>query len=42
MRVIPISGVKIVDGINVLKSVCGIFVKEILPGSLAERDGESQ
>ena len=33
-------GIKIVDGINVLKSVCGIFVKEVLPGSLAERDGK--
>ncbi|XP_065886482.1 syntaxin-binding protein 4-like [Dysidea avara] len=33
-------GIKIVDGINILKSVCGIFVKEVLPGSLAEKDGQ--
>ena len=28
------------DAINVLKQACGIFVKEVIAGSLAEKDGE--
>ena len=28
------------DAINILKQACGIFVKEVIAGSLAERDGK--
>ena len=35
-----LTGIRIVDAINILKQACGIFVKEVIAGSLAEMDGE--
>lgn len=34
------TGIRIVDAINILKQACGIFVKEVIVGSLAAKDGK--